>query len=425
MGQADFVFQQALGIRKHFMRTQVSEIHADDKPAYHQTGDQPAFWNGVFAMTLCVSALIASEFMPVSLLTPIAAELQVSEGLAGDGIAISGAFAVLTSLSISTLAGSMNRKTLLLLLTALMCVSGLVVGLAPNYVMYMIGRALLGVVIGGFWSMSAAVAMRLVPARSVPQALAIFNGGNALATVVAAPLGSYLGGIIGWRGAFYCLVPVALIALAWQWVSLPSMKAAPRGTGSGNVFRLFKSRLVTFGMLGVGAFFMGQFVLFTYVRPFLETVTGVDVATLSMILLVIGVAGFIGTTLIGTFLKMGMYRTLVSIPLLMAIIALALIAFGGWVAVTFVLLGLWGLMATAAPTGWWSWLAKALPKDAEAGGGLMVAMIQLCIALGSIIGGILFDGSGYRTTFVASAALLLLAAVLAFWTSRAHTSKTA
>jgi predicted MFS family arabinose efflux permease len=345
--------------------------------------------------------------------------------LAGDGIAISGAFAVLTSLSISTLAGSMNRKTLLLLLTALMCASGLVVGLAPNYVTYLIGRALLGVVIGGFWSMSAAVAMRLVPTRSVPQALAIFNGGNALATVVAAPLGSYLGAIIGWRGAFYCLVPVTLIALAWQWVSLPSMKAAPRGTGSGNVFRLFKSRLVTFGMLGVGAFFMGQFVLFTYVRPFLETVTGVDVATLSMILLVIGVAGFIGTTLIGTFLKMGMYRTLVSIPLLMAIIALALIAFGGWVAVTFVLLGLWGLMATAAPTGWWSWLAKALPKDAEAGGGLMVAMIQLCIALGSIIGGILFDGSGYRTTFVASAALLLLAAALAFWTSRAHTSKTA
>lgn len=99
--------------------------------------------------------------MPVSLLTPIALELQVSQGLAGYGIAISGALAVLTSLSISSLAGSMNRKTLLLLMTGLMCVSGLVVGLAPNYLMYVIGRALIGVVIGGFWSMSAAVAMRL------------------------------------------------------------------------------------------------------------------------------------------------------------------------------------------------------------------------------------------------------------------------
>lgn len=122
----------------------------------------------------------------------------------------------------------------------------------------MIGRALIGVVVGGFWSMSAAGAMRLVPPHSVPKALAIFNGGNALATAVAAPLGSYLGGVIGWRGAFVCLVPVALIAIAW-----PSMKAEPRKAGSGNVFRLFKSPLVTLGMLGVGTFFMGQFVLFT------------------------------------------------------------------------------------------------------------------------------------------------------------------
>lgn len=376
-------------------------------------------------MTLCVFALIASEFMPVSLLTPMAAELKVSEGLAGYGIAISGAFAVVTSLSISSLAGAMDRKRLLLLLTGLMCVSGLVVGMAPNYTVYMIGRALIGVVIGGFWSMSAAVAMRLVPLAQVPRALAIFNGGNALATVVAAPLGSYLGGIIGWRGAFFCLLPVALIALVWQWISLPPMQASPRTAGSGNVFGLFKEPLVTLGMLAVGTFFMGQFVLFTYVRPFLESVTRVDVSTLSMILLVIGIAGFIGTTLIGTFLKTGLYRSLVCIPLLMAVIGLLLIAFGGSVATVFVLLGIWGLVATAAPVGWWSWLARALPRNAEAGGGLMVAVIQLCIALGSTIGGLLFDGGGYRISFLASAALLLLAAALAFMTSRALSPETA
>lgn len=400
-------------------------VEISSNPTSHTLGqdeaaNQPAYWSGIFAMTLCVFALIASEFMPVSLLTPIAGELQVSEGWAGYGIAISGAFAVLTSLSISRLAGSMNRKTLLLLLTGLMGVSGLVVALAPNYLIYMIGRALIGVVVGGFWSMSAAVAMRLVPTHKVPKALAIFNGGNALATVVAAPLGSYLGGIIGWRGAFFCLVPVTLIALVWQWVSLPSMKAAPRVAGSGSVFALFKNRLVTLGMLAVGAFFMGQFVLFTYVRPFLEAVTQVDVSTLSMILLTLGIAGFVGTTLIGGFLKTGMYRTLVTIPLLMAAIALALIGFGVSVAMAFVLLGLWGLVATAAPVGWWSWLARSVPKNAEAGGGLMVAVIQLSIALGSIVGGVLFDGSGYRATFVASAILLVVAAGLAFLASRAQ-----
>ncbi|ROO00750.1 MFS transporter [Pseudomonas moraviensis] len=381
-------------------------------------GEQPAYWSGVFAMTLCVFALIASEFMPVSLLTPMATDLHISEGLAGYGIAISGAFAVLTSLTIARLAGSMDRKHLLLLLTALMCASGLVVGLAPNYTVYMIGRALIGVVIGGFWSMSAALAMRLVPSASVPKALAIFNSGNALATVVAAPLGSYLGSVIGWRGAFFCLIPVALIALLWQWISLPALPAAPRKASAGNVFALFKSRRVAFGMLGAGLFFMGQFVLFTYLRPFLETVTRVDVSVLSMILLVIGVAGFIGTVVIGSVLNKGLYRVLIAIPLLMAVIAVALIGLGSSLVAAFVLLGLWGLIATAAPVGWWSWLARTLPDDAEAGGGLMVAVVQLSIASGSTVGGLLFDGSGYRSTFFASAALLVLAALMTWLTSR-------
>lgn len=172
----------------------------------HQSSEieqQPAYWSGVFAMTLCVFALIASEFMPMSLLTPIASDLSVTEGLAGYGIAISGVFAVMTSLSISRLAGDMNRKTLLLWLTALMAISSAVVALAPNYWVYIFGRVLIGVVVGGFWSMSAATAIRLVPTTSVPKALAIFNSGNALATVVALPLGSYLGAMIGWRGAFF------------------------------------------------------------------------------------------------------------------------------------------------------------------------------------------------------------------------------
>lgn len=384
---------------------------------------RPSHWGGVLAMTLCVFALIASEFMPVSLLTLLATDLQVSEGVAGQGIAISATFAVLTSLSITWLAGSMDRKTLLLILTGLMAVSGTVVALAPNFTLYMLGRALLGVVIGGFWSMSAATAMRLVPDDQVAKALAIFNAGNALATVIAAPLGSYLGAVIGWRGAFLCLVPVAVVALVWQWLSLPSMKAQVRKRPAGNVFRLLGTRSVVLGMAACGAFFMGQFALFTYLRPFLETVTLVDATTLSLILLVIGVAGLAGTLLIGSLLKKGLYRTLMTIPVLMAVIALALIPFGTWVAAVAILLGLWGLMATAAPVGWWNWIAQAMPNDAEAGGGLMVAVVQFAIASGSILGGWLFDHSGYQSTFTASATILLLGAALSVLARRAQPAR--
>ncbi|MDP9887026.1 MFS transporter [Pseudarthrobacter enclensis] len=403
--------------------TTVTITSAPPKPEVQH----PAHWGGVFAMSLCVFALIASEFMPVSLLTPMAAELQVSEGMVGQGIAISGLFAVTTSLSVSTLAGSMNRKTLLLGLTTLMAVSGALVALAPGYLVFMIGRALIGVVIGGFWSMSAATAMRLVPAHQVPRALAIFNGGNALATVVAAPLGSYLGSIIGWRGAFFCLVPVALLALAWQWRSLPAMKAERPTGAAGNVFTIFaafRSPPVAWGMAACGSFFMGQFVLFTYIRPFLETVTGAGAASVSLVLLVIGVAGFVGTLLIGRFIGKGLYRTLAVIPALMAAIAAGLVPSGDWFAVVVVLLAIWGLLGTSAPVGWWSWIAKAMPHDAEAGGGLMVAVVQTSIAVGSTVGGVLYDSAGYRGTFLAGAGILGVAAVLAFQTARATLART-
>jgi predicted MFS family arabinose efflux permease len=371
-------------------------------------------------MTLCVFALVASEFMPVSLLTPIAADLRVSEGLAGQAIAVSGAFAVLTSLSISALAGKMSRKTILLWMTGLMFLSGPIIALAPNYATYMAGRVLIGISIGGFWSMSAATAIRLVPTDKVPRALAIFNSGNALATVVAAPLGSYLGSVIGWRGAFFCLAPVALTAFVWQWLSLPAMKAEERTAGSGNVFKLFRNPIVAWGMAAVSIFFMGQFALFTYVRPFLEAVTRLNVSALSLTLLTIGVAGFIGTTLVGGWLKKSFYGTLIAIPLLMAAIAGTLMVLGSSAAVVVGTLGAWGLVATAAPVGWWIWIANTIPDNAEAGGGLMVAVVQLAIGLGSTVGGFLFDMSGYRSTFGASAVLLLISAALTVMASRAE-----
>ncbi len=376
-------------------------------------------------MTLCVFALIASEFMPVSLLTPMAADLGVSEGWAGQGIAISGAFAVLTSLSIAALADRMDRKTLLLGLTALMCLSGAVIALAPNYAVYMVGRALIGVVVGGFWSMSAATAMRLVPAQQVSRALAVFNGGNALATVVAAPLGSYLGAVVGWRGAFWGLVPVAVVAFIWQWVSLPPMPAGPqRAVGSGSAMaRLLRRRVIAVGMLAVGCFFMGQFVLFTYLRPFLETGVHAGGFTVSVILLVMGVAGFVGTALVSVALAKGFYRTLFMAPVLMALIAIALIYVGDQLTAVTALLGVWGLVATAAPVGWWTWVARSMPDSAEAGGGLMVAVVQLAIGLGSTVGGLLFDHSGYQSTFVVSAVLLLIAALLVFRTWRADVAE--
>ncbi|MGA8940837.1 MAG: MFS transporter [Acidobacteriaceae bacterium] len=390
-------------------------MHTDRANQSHNKGA----WGGVLALSLAAFALVASEFMPVSLLTPIAASLHISEGQAGQAISVSGAFALLTSLFITAIAGRLDRKVLLLGLTLLMMASGSVVAFAPNYLIFILGRALIGIAIGGFWSMSAATAMRLVPENQVSRALAVVNGGNALATVIAAPLGSFLGSVIGWRGAFFCVVPIAAVAFAWKLLSLPSMKTG-EASSSSSVFRLMRRPPVAWGMVAVSAFFMGQFTLFTYLRPFLESVTRVSISMLSLILFVVGAAGFLGTVLIGKLLDRGLYRTLIGIPVLMSVIALALIKVGSSLPLTTALLGLWGLVATAAPVGWWTWLAKTLPRDAEAGGGLMVAIIQLAISLGATLGGFAFDARGYRLTFGISSAILLIAAGLATLAARAR-----
>jgi predicted MFS family arabinose efflux permease len=77
-------------------------------------------------------------------------------------------------------------------------------------------------------------------------------------------------------------------------------------------------------------------------------------------------------------------------------------------------LAAWGLLGTPAPVGWGTWLARSLPADAEAGGGLMVATIQFAITLGASVGGIVFDSQGYRATFRRSAGVLVIGALLAF-----------
>lgn len=373
----------------------------------------PPAWGAVFSMALCVVVLIASEFMPVSLLTPIAQDLGISQGQAGQAISISGFFAVLTSLLNTPLTGRFDRKKVLLGFSLLLLLSGVTVTFAPNGVVFMTGRALLGVAIGGFWSMSTATVMRLVPKDSVAKGLALINGGNALAATVAAPLGSFLGQYIGWRGAFFLVIPLAVLAFAWQWLSIPALSSA-QNTRATNPFKLLRNPQVAIGMLAIMLLFMGQFAVFTYLRPFLESVTGVSVTTLSLMLLLLGLCGLAGTWMIGGLLQKRIYAYLIAIPLAMAVLAALLIALGHSPVAVAIVLGVWGLVATPAPVAWGLWLSRTLPDDAEAGGGLMVATIQMAITVGAGAGGELFDRLGGWSPFVFGAVVLSGSAVFAW-----------
>lgn len=381
-------------------------------PQEGSSSARPAAWGAVCAMALCSFGLVSFEFMPVSLLSPIAADLRLSEGEAGQAISVCAMAALVTSLTVSSLIGSFDRRHVLLTLTSLMIVSGGIVAAAPTFPVLLLGRALVGIALGGFWSLSAATAMRLVPAAGVPKALAIVNAGPALASTVAAPLGSFMGGLLGWRGAFFAFIPLAIAALVWLACALPSLPAQHRGR-HGGMFDLLRKPGVAKGYLGALVFFAGQFWLFTYLRPFLEQVTHVGVALLSGLLLIVGVAGFAGTALIGRAIGERLHLTLASLAAVLALTAASLALAGSHALPTAVLLAIWGFASTAAPVVWWTWVTRATPGNAEAGGGLLVAVAQIGIASGAVGGGMLYDGSGPVATFLGSALILFLASLAA------------
>ena len=385
------------------------DIASNSLPKQSFTG-QPA-WSAVGAMAMCVALLIASEFMPVSLLTPIASDLGATQGMAGQAISISGLFAVVTSLLIPAVASHFDRRHVLMALTGVMLASLVLIACAPNFTVLMVARSLLGITVGGFWALATATVMRLVPAESIPKALGLMYTGNAVAAAFAAPIGSYFGAIIGWRGTFWALAPFVVANLVWQWISLPSMP--PQAANPvGKVLGLLKRPNVAFGMAGVMLSFAGAFATFTYLRPFLETYTGVTVPQLSMLLLGLGAAGFLGTYAATVMLGSHLYRLLRWLPLALGAVTLALLAVGHvfW-AVAFTLVG-WGALNAAIPVAWSTWLSKGIADEPESGGGLLVAAIQLAIMLGAALGGVLLDHLSITATLIGGALMLGMSSII-------------
>jgi DHA1 family purine ribonucleoside efflux pump-like MFS transporter len=366
-------------------------------------------WGAVFAMTLGVFGLITAEFLPASLLTPMALTLGVTEGMAGQTVTATAVVALFTSLVISVVTRNTDRRHVLLAFSVLLIGSNLLVAYAPNLTVMLLGRVLLGVAIGGFWTMSAATAMRLVPEAMVPRALSIIFSGVSVATVAAAPLGSYFGHLIGWRNVFLIATAIGVFALVWQWFTLPRMPsngAARMGT----LLKVMKRPAMRTGMVAVILVFTGHFAFFTYLRPFLETVTGVGVNGLSAMLLGFGIANFVGTSLAGFLLERNLRLMLLLMPLAMGAMALALVTLGRAPVADAVLVSLWGMAFGCVPVAWTTWITRTVPDEAESGGGLIVAAVQLAITLGAAVGGVIFDASGATGVFVASAVVLLVAA---------------
>lgn len=370
-----------------------------------------AHWSAVFSLFAGVTSLIAAEFIPVSLLTPIASTLQISEGMAGQTVTAVGICSVISSLLLVPATKMFDRRMVLLALSLLLIVSDVLVAMAPNYFILLIGRGLLGFCVGGFWSMASAVTIKLVPAKDITRALSIVYAGVSFATIISLPLASYLGYFIGWRNVFYASAILAVFSFIWQIISLPSLPPQ-KETSFKNMFGLLKEPWIALGIAATIFSFAGYHFFFTYLRPFLEHTLALSATRLSILLLLFGIANCFGTVVAGIFMK-EMYRnTMILVHIILLIFSVMFIVYFENLWLSQILVILWGFMFGFIPVGWSTWIVRTLANKSEMIGGLSVAAIQFSIGMAAAIGGSIYDHNGIEGVFVSSSIAFLCAIFL-------------
>lgn len=354
--------------------------------------EQPlaALWSGIGALALSVFALVMAEFLPPSVLTPMAADLSVSIGAAGQAVTATAMVGALAALLVPVVTRRWDRKTILLALLAALCVSNVLTATSSTLWSLLVARLLLGVALGGFWSMVAATAMRIVPMSVLGKAMAVVFTGVTMATVLAAPVGAWVGDLLGWRAAFWLAGGVGIAALLGVWITLPRLPARD-GIDLAGLVEVARRPQVQWALAGVLLVISGHFAAFTYIRPVLEQVSRLGVAAISITLLVFGIAGFVGNLVGGLLSGRDPKLSVVGGAVAMAGAMLVVVLFGTAPVVTMAAFGVWGVGFAMLPVGFQAWVAAETVDRAELGGGLLTATFQVAIAGGAILGGVLVD----------------------------------
>ena len=368
-------------------------------------------WLGVLSVALGSFVLVLSEFLPIGLLPAIATDLHVSIGTAGLMVVATGLTGAVAAPVVTVLTSRVDRRVVLIALSILLVVADGLAAVSQSFVVLLIARLLLGIGIGGFWAIGAGVAGRLVKPASVIRATSFITAGISIATVVSLPLGALVSSLASWRLAFVIGGGLGLVALVLQLILLPSIPALQRVRFStlGTLLTIPRARL---GLIATVFVFAAQFAAYTYVAPYLKQLVGVGPETVTLALLVFGIAGIAGNFVAGVTLSRSVIGTLsiAKFVLAGAVVLLPLLAHS--VVGVFILLVVWGIVWGALPLAAQTWMAGASPSGVESGLALFVTTIQLAIAAGSVLGGIAVTQLGLAADFWLAGGVAVIGAIV-------------
>ncbi|MEV6658609.1 MFS transporter [Nocardia fluminea] len=370
-----------------------------------------AAWPALLTMFLGSFTLVTAEFLPPGVLTALATDLGVPEGVVGLSVSATALTALVAALGLGSLFPRVDRRTLLIVLTIGAAVSNVVVALAPNIALLLIARLLLGLAVGGYWSMALVIAAKLVPAERLGKAMMVVNAGTTVATVAGVPLGVLLSTHAGWRTTF--LITAALTAATAVAVRLMLPPIAPsKGVGFAALGIALRAPGVTLGLVSVVAVVGGHFAGYTYIRPALAELLGAGPAVIPVLLALFGVGGLLGNFVLGALADRHLGALLTAVPTAIGLSLVAIIASTVFAPLAYLAVVVWGAAFGGVLNLVQVWVSRVLPDRMEAGSGLIVGGFQLAIILGSAIGGRGVDSIGLAPTYALGAVAAVLGGIL-------------
>ena len=370
----------------------------------------------LFALTIAAYAIGTTEFVIVGLLPTVASDLQITLPIAGLIVSIYALGVTFGAPILTALTGKIERKPLLLGLMALFIAGNTMAAFAPSYELLLVARVLSAFAHGVFFSVGSTIAADLVPENRRASAIAMMFMGLTVAIVTGVPLGTFIGQTFGWRATFFAVAGLGAIAFIGIAALLPSTlsKAAPaslldqvRVLGSGRL-------LIVFAMTALG--YGGTFVTFTFLAPMLQDVTGFAASSVSLVLVLYGLAIAAGNILGGRFADRNPVKALVWLFAAQAAV-LVLFSFTAISAIpALITLVALGFLSFANVPGLQLYVVQLArqhrPGAVDVASALNIAAFNLGIAAGAWIGGLVVASPLGLTATPWVGALLVLGALV-------------